>query len=91
MEVAYHLLDEQVVPVESAKLPAARYLLARLELSGRLVSMDALHPQTQKAREEVLEHGADYLFTLKGNQPGVRSAAAAKIPLFAPTSPAPST
>jgi hypothetical protein len=36
------------------------------------VGLDALHTQTQTARELVLEHGADYLLTLKDNQPTIR-------------------
>ena len=38
----------------------------------RLVSLDALHTQDETARALVLEHGADYLLTVKGNQPTVR-------------------
>ena len=44
----------------------------RLELEDRLVSLDALHTQDETARALVLEHGADYLLTVKGNQPTVR-------------------
>ena len=36
-----------------------------------LVTADALHTQTQTARIITQERGADYLFTVKGNQPGV--------------------
>ena len=32
----------------------------------------ALHTQDETARALVLEHGADYLLTVKGNQPTVR-------------------
>ena len=46
--------------------------LNRLELEDRLVSLDALHTQDETARALVLEHGADYLLTVKGNQPTVR-------------------
>lgn len=43
-------------------------LLDRLELRGALISADALH--TQRAHAEYLHRrGADYLFTVKGNQP----------------------
>jgi hypothetical protein len=38
-----------------------------------LVSLDALHTQDETARALVLEHGADYLLTVKGNQPTVRA------------------
>jgi hypothetical protein len=37
-----------------------------------LVSLDALHTQDETARALVLEHGADYLLTVKGNQPTLR-------------------
>ena len=45
----------------------------RLDLDGRKVSLDALHTQDQTARELVLEHGADYLLTVKANQPTLRA------------------
>ena len=35
------------------------------------MSLDALHTQADTARALVLEHGADSLFTVKGNQPTV--------------------
>jgi hypothetical protein len=50
----------------------ARELFNRLELEVRLVSPDALHTQDETARALVLEHAADYLLTVKGNQPTVR-------------------
>ena len=68
-------LTQQDAPVSSAKsgaeneIPAARRLLARLALAGRLVSLDAMHTQHQTAAQVVLEAGADYLLTLKDNQP----------------------
>jgi len=45
----------------------------KLGLDGRKVSLDALHTQDQTARELVLEHGADYLLTVKDNQPTLRA------------------
>ena len=36
------------------------------------MSLDALHTQSETARALVLEHGADYLFTVKANQPTVK-------------------
>jgi hypothetical protein len=44
-------------------------LFERLDLEGRLASLDALHTQDETARALVLEHGADYLLTVKDNQP----------------------
>ena len=47
----------------------ARALFGTMDLAGRTVSMDALHTCEQTARELVMEHGAHYLLTVKGNQP----------------------
>jgi len=49
-----------------------RQLFKELDLDGRKVSLDALHTQDQTARQLVLEHGADYLLTVKDNQPTLR-------------------
>ena len=57
----------------SNEITAARDLFPRLDLDRQLVSLDALHTQADTARALVLEHGADYLFTVKGNQPTVRA------------------
>lgn len=50
------------------EIPVARQLFERLDLQGRLVCLDALHTQDETARALVLEHGADYLFTVKDNR-----------------------
>lgn len=50
------------------EIPVARQLFERLDLEGRLVSLDALHTQDETARALVLEHGADYLLTVKDNR-----------------------
>jgi len=73
-------------PAKAAKakkeneIPAARRLLARADLAGKLVSLDALHTQHQTAAEIVLGCGADYLFTLKGNQSGLEATAQTLVP-----------
>jgi hypothetical protein len=62
------------VPVaeKSNEIPAARDLIGRLDLEGRLVGLDALHTQVETARDLVQEGGADYLLTVKDNQKGLR-------------------
>jgi hypothetical protein len=67
-----HYLGSAMVADKSNEIPAARELFTRLDLDGRVVSLDALHTQAETARALVLEHGADYLLTVKGNQPTVR-------------------
>jgi hypothetical protein len=67
-----HYLGSALVDQKTNEIPVAQELFNHLELQGRLVSLDALHTQVETARALVLEHGADYLLTVKGNQPTVR-------------------
>jgi hypothetical protein len=67
-----HFLGSAIVDTKTNEIPVARQLFERLDLEGRKVSLDALHTQDQTARELVLQHGADYLLTVKDNQPTVR-------------------
>jgi hypothetical protein len=64
-------LGSEAVAEKSNEIPAAQNLLRRLDLEGSLVTADAMHTQTETARIVVQEKGADYLFTVKGNQKGV--------------------
>ena len=64
-------LGSEPVAEGSNEIPAAQQLLRRTEIQGSLVSADALHTQTVTAQIIVQDKGADYLFTVKGNQPGV--------------------
>jgi hypothetical protein len=68
-----HYLGSAIVDTKTNEIPVARQLFKQLELDGRKVSLDALHTQDQTARQLVLEHGADYLFTVKDNQPTLRT------------------
>jgi hypothetical protein len=54
------------------KSPWPANFFQKLDPDGRKVSLDALHTQAQTARALVLEHGADYLLTVKDNQPTLR-------------------
>ena len=75
-----HYLGSEGVAEKTNEIPAARALCDRLELDGRLVSLDALHTQAQTARALVQDYGADYLLTVKGNQPGVQAAVQTHVP-----------
>lgn len=75
-----HYLGSEVVAGKSNEIPAVRTLCQRLDLDGRLVSIDALHTQAQTARAVVLAHGGDYLLTVKGNQPGVATVVQTQVP-----------
>jgi hypothetical protein len=65
-------LGSALVDTKTNEIPVARELFADLELAGRRVALDALHPQDQTARDAVLAHGADYLRTVKSHQPTLR-------------------
>jgi hypothetical protein len=67
-----HYLGSALVDTKTNEIPVARELFKKLDLDGRKVSLDALHTQTRTARDLVLEHGADFLLTVKDNQPTVR-------------------
>jgi hypothetical protein len=75
-----HYLGSEVVAAKTNEIPAVRALCERLELEGRLVSIDALHTQTETARQIVLERGGDYLMTVKANQPALVAAVQARVP-----------
>lgn len=75
-----HYLGSEVVAEKTNEIPAVRALCERLGLDGRLVSIDALHTQSETARQIVLAHGGDYLMTVKNNQPTVQAAVQAQVP-----------
>jgi hypothetical protein len=61
-------LGSEMVAEGSNEIAAARALIDKLELSGRLVCLDALHTQKATAAQIVQEAGGDYLLSVKGNQ-----------------------
>jgi len=87
------LLGAARVDTKTNEVPVARELFGTLDLCGRTVSMDALHTCEQTARELVLEHGAHYLMTVKGNQPTLRKNIETAVPPpsagFSPSTPEP--
>jgi hypothetical protein len=66
-----YYLGSAMVDRKTNEIPVARQLFQQLDLEGRLVSLDALHTQTETGRDAVQKHGADYLLTVKDNQPGI--------------------
>jgi len=65
-------MGSQMVETKSNEIPAAQQLLREAPLRpGDKVTLDALHSQQETAQIIVQERGADYLFTFKGNQPGI--------------------
>jgi len=54
------------------EIPCVKPLLADLDIRGTVVTADALHTQRETARHLVEDKGADYVFTVKDNQPTLR-------------------
>ena len=59
---------QMAVPDKTNEIPCAKALLAPLDLSGAVITADALHTQRETARYIVEDKEADYLFTVKENQ-----------------------
>ena len=66
-----HYLGSALVDQKTNEIPVARQLFDKLDLEGRFVSLDALHTQTETGLDVVQAHGADYMLTVKDNQPGI--------------------
>jgi len=68
---------QRQVEAKTNEIPEIKPLLEPLPLEGRLVTADALHTQRETARWLVEDKKADYLFTVKDNQPTLREDIAA--------------
>ena len=58
-----------ITPNKSNEIPAARQLLDRLDLQGKITLTDAAHTQVETGQKILYEKGGDYLMMVKGNQP----------------------
>jgi hypothetical protein len=73
-----------LVEAKSNEIPAARAVLQALgPLDGKIVALDALHPNQETLRRIVQDHGADFLLPVKANHAALHQAAAKSFP--APT------
>lgn len=62
------VLRQMSVGEKSNEIPAVPVLLQLLELEGAVVTLDAMHCQTQTAKA-IVKAGADYVLSVKHNQP----------------------
>jgi len=67
------VVAQRGVEEKSNEIPEAAPLLADVDLTGRTVTADALHTQVELAEHLVEERDADYVFTVKDNQPTLRA------------------
>lgn len=62
------VLGQVAVDAKSNEIPAARTLLNSLDLDGAVLTLDAMHTQTDTATA-IIGAGGDYVFTVKANMP----------------------
>jgi len=70
-------IAQREVGAKTNEIPELRPLLEPLDLTGRVVTADALHTQKETARFLVEEKQADYVLVAKNNQPTLREDIAA--------------
>ena len=68
-----HLVWKQLrIPSKTNEIPALKDLLVDQDIAGALLTIDALHTQYDTANYVVEDKHADYLMTVKENQPKLR-------------------
>jgi hypothetical protein len=63
------VVAQVAVPATTNEITCVDPLLSGVDLKGAVVTGDAAHVQTATAEHLVKDKGADYVFTVKGNQP----------------------
>lgn len=66
------VLGQVAIDAKSNEIPAARALLGRLDLDDAVVTLDAMHTQTDTATA-ITSAGGDYVFTVKANMPSLHT------------------
>ena len=79
-------LGVEAVASKTNEITALRQLVDPIDLDGRLVEMDALHTQDETVQKLLYEKGADYIVTLKDNQPTLLATAQNLLPQDTPPS-----
>jgi predicted transposase YbfD/YdcC len=68
------VLAQREIAAKTNEIPELAPLLAGLDLTGVVVTADALHTQRETARHLVDDRNAHYVLTVKGNQPHLLAA-----------------
>ena len=66
------VIDQRRIPEEGSEITALQLLLKHLQLKGTIISMDALHAQSETVTA-IIKKGGDYLVSLKSNQPATHA------------------
>ena len=77
-------LGVQAVVDKTNEITAVRQLLDRIDLEGRLVETDAMHTQDETVQKILYEKGADYIVSIKDNQPTLAATAQTLLPQDVP-------
>lgn len=67
------VVGQLAITAKSNEIPAVQGLLGLFDLTGVVVTVDAMHTQTDTA-QQITAAGGDYVFTVKGNQCATRRA-----------------
>lgn len=67
------VLGQVAVAAKSNEIPSVRTLLKVLDVTGAVVTLDAMHTQTDTAKA-IVEAGGDYVLTVKANQKSLYAA-----------------
>ena len=67
------VLGQVATAAKSNEIPTVRTLLASFDLTDVVVTVDAMHTQTDTATA-ITDAGGDYVFTVKANQPSLYAA-----------------
>jgi len=82
------LIDQIAVPQDTNEEAAVAAHLPKMDLRGVTVIADAAHTVKATCRQLTQQQGADYIFFLKGNQPGALAKARQLLPdSFPPSGP----
>ena len=82
------VLAQQEIPASTNEIPVIKDLLADVPLEGGIVTADAMHTQRATAAWVVEEKSADYVFTVKDNQPSLMEAIEdLNLAVFPPSAP----
>lgn len=82
------VLAQQQIPSTTNEIPVIKELLSSVPLEGAVVTADAMHTQKATAQFVVEEKKADYVFTVKDNQPSLMEAIKdLNLVLFPPSAP----
>ena len=78
------VLRQLAMPPDTNEHKAARELLQKIVLKGRVITGDAMFCQRDLC-QQIVDSGGDYMFVVKGNQPELKAAISAEFePSFSP-------